>query len=44
MTRVLVFRYGKQELSVVPETMVVEEGQGDECTSGERSRQCPSTS
>jgi hypothetical protein len=44
MAGVLVFRYGKEELTVLPETMVVEEGQGNECTSGERSRQWRSTS
>jgi transposase len=37
ITGVLVFRYGKEEVTVLPETMVVEEGQGDECASGERS-------
>ena len=35
MAGVLVFRYGKEELSVLPETMVVQDEQGDECTSGE---------
>jgi hypothetical protein len=43
VTGVLVFRYGKEEVTF-PETMVVQEGQGDECASGERSRQWPSIS
>jgi len=44
MTGVLVFRYGNEEVTVLPETTVVEEEQADERASGERSRQWPSTS
>jgi len=44
MTGALVFRYGNEEVTVLPETTVVEEEQADERASGERSRQWPSTS